>query len=80
MNGVSGRSAQYHVEEQTKAELVFVTILLPNMAEMIVRLMDRLIQIPKDVTKIRVQVSQTPNQHKQKIKISVGYIYMIMST
>ena len=51
---VSGMNAPYLAEGQTKADIVHVTVLLPNSAVKIVLVM---LQKPKDATKILVQVS-----------------------
>ena len=55
VNLVRGTIVQYLVEAQTKAELVYVTLLLPNTAVTIVLLMDQQILKPKDAMKIRAR-------------------------
>merc|ERR1719322_1883428 len=56
--GPNGMSVQLLVEELTKEELEFVTILHHNLGVMIAQLMDRLIQKRKDATKILVQLME----------------------
>ena len=63
---VHGMIVQYLVGVQTKVELVRVTVRLPNMVVMIVRLTGRLILKPKDATKIRVQEYQVDSIKKIK--------------
>ena len=55
VNLVRGTIVQYLVEAQTKVELVYVTLLLPNTAVTIVLLMDQHILKPKDAMKIRAR-------------------------